>query len=174
MEISNGVKIFQKGEKVLHEKAKEISVAEIKSGKIQKIIKQMEKAIFENAEALAIAAPQIGEGLRIFVISEWTLNPKSEKPKTEFKNFVFINPKIVKTSKKKAFFPEGCLSAPEFTGTTLRPEKVTVEAYDRNGKKFQRGASGLLAQAIQHEIDHLDGTLFIDKATALMKNPLKN
>ncbi len=161
------VKIFQKGEKILHEKAKEVPVAEIKSGKIQKIIKQMEKAILENAEALAIAAPQIGKSLRIFVISEWVLNLKSEKPKTEFKNFVFINPKIVKTSKKKAFFPEGCLSAPEFTGTTLRPEKITIEAYDANGKKFQRGASGLLAQAIQHEIDHLDGILFVDKALNL-------
>ncbi len=174
--MNNGekIKIFQKGEKVLRLKAKEVPLEEIKSGKIQEIIKQMQKAILENAEALAIAAPQIGEDLRIFVISEWTLNPKSEKPKAEFKNFVFINPKIVKTSKKKAFFPEGCLSAPEFTGTTLRPEKVTVEAYDRNGKKFQRGASGLLAQAIQHEIDHLDGILFVDKAAGIVKNPPKN
>ncbi len=161
------VKIFQKGEKVLRQKAKDVPLEEIKSEKIQKIIKKMEKAILENEEALAIAAPQIGEDLRIFVISEWTLNPKSEKPKTEFKNIVFINPKIVKTSKRKAFFPEGCLSAPDTIGTTLRPEKVTVEACDENGKKFSRGASGLLAQAIQHEVDHLDGVLFVDKALNL-------
>lgn len=163
------VKIYEKGEKVLREKAKEIPVGEIKSAKIQGIIKKMEKSIAENDDAIAIAAPQIGEGLRIFVISEWALNPpdpssEEEAPnKNEFKNLVFINPKITKLSKDRKNFPEGCLSAPGMFGTVKRAEKVKVEAYDRGGKKFSRGASGLFAQAIQHETDHLDGILFVDK-----------
>jgi peptide deformylase len=121
----------------------------------------------ENDEALAVAAPQIGESWRITVISEWALSPNTENLKTEFKNMVFINPKIIKTSKTKKLFPEGCLSTPNLYGNVQRAEKIKVESYDKNGKKFQRGASGLLAQTIQHEIDHLNGTLFIDKASNL-------
>ena len=96
------VKIYEKGEKVLREKAKEVPIEKIKSVKIQNIIKKMEKSIAENDDAIAIAAPQVGEGLRIFVISEWTLNPpdplseEEPKNKNEFKNLVFINPKIIK------------------------------------------------------------------------------
>jgi len=123
----------------------------------------MEKTIAENEEALAVAAPQIGEGWRVFVISEWAANPSSEKLKSEFKNLVFINPEIIKTSKSKSKSPEGCLSVPEKYGSVARAEKIKIEAYDRQGKKFTRGASGLFAQAVQHEIDHLNGILFIDK-----------
>lgn len=157
------VKIFQKGEKILKEKAKEVPVEEIKSKKFQTIIKKMEKAVWENDDALAVAAPQVGESWQITVISEWALNTESQKPKTEFKNMVFINPQIIKTSKDKKIFPEGCLSAPNTFGNVARAEKVKIEAYDENGKKFIRGASGLFSQTIQHEIDHLNGILFIEK-----------
>jgi len=160
----NKTKIYQKDEKVLRKKAQEVPVKEIPTKKFQDIIKKLEKVILENEEALAVAAPQIGESWRITVISEWTLNLSSEKPKTEFKNMVFVNPKIIKISKTKKDFPERCLSATSEYGTVTRAEKVKVEAYDKNGKKFQRGASGLLAQTLQHELDHLDGILFIDKA----------
>jgi len=153
----------------LRKKAGEVPVDEIKTEKIQGIIKKMEKSIAENDDAIAIAAPQIGESLRIFVISEWTLSPtdyptgKEGPDKSELKNMVFINPKITKISKDKKNFAEGCLSAPGIFGTVKRSEKVKVEAYDRDGKKFSRGASGLFAQAVQHELDHLDGILFVDK-----------
>lgn len=154
---------------MLREKAKEIPAEEIKSKKFQNIIKKMKKVIAENNDALAVAAPQIGESWQITVISEWTLNPVSETPKTEFKNMVFINPKIIKASRDKKLFPEGCLSAPDQFGEVKRAEKVKVEAYNEKGEKFTRGASGLLAQTLQHEIDHLNGILFIDKATNLTK-----
>jgi len=161
------IKIYQKGEKVLRKKAKEVRVSEIKSARIQKIIEKMKTALLQSEEAVAVAAPQIGESLRITVISEWALEPNSTKPKNEFKIFVFINPKILKTSKKQVLYPEGCLSAPELYGNVERAEKVKVSAYDEQGKKLTRGASGVLAQAIQHEIDHLNGVLFIDKALYL-------
>jgi len=163
-------KIYQKGEKVLREKAQEVPVDKITTKKFQDIIKKLEKVILENDEALAAAAPQVGESWRITVISEWALDPASlpaqagEKPKSEFKNMVFVNPKIINSSKNKKDFPEGCLSAPNQFGTVKRSEKIKIEAYDKNGKKFQRGTSGLLSQTLQHEIDHLNGILFIDKA----------
>ncbi len=169
---NNKIKIYQRDEddEVLREKSKEIPVDEITSKKFQNIIKKMEQVIAEIDEALAVAAPQIGENWRITVISEWALNPASNKKEEEFKNMVFINPKILKTSKDKKFYPEGCLSAPDMFGEVERAEKIKVEAYNEKGEKFTRGASGLLAQTIQHEIDHMDGILFVDKAKNLSKN----
>ena len=79
-------------------------------------------------------------------------------------HFVFINPKILKTSRKKLDDSEGCLSVPGVFGIVPRAEKVKVAAYDERGKKFERGASGIFARLLQHEIDHLDGHLFLEKA----------
>ena len=156
-------KIYKKGEKVLREKAKEVPLEKIKDKKFQDIIKKLEEIIKENEDALAVAAPQTGESWRITVISKWALDPTTEKLKNEFENMVFINPEIINSSKDKRFFPEGCLSVPGHFGEVKRAEKVKIEAYDRDGKKFTRGASGLLSQTLQHEIDHLDGILFVDK-----------
>ena len=80
------------------------------------------------------------------------------------KDLVFINPKISKLSREKEWLPEGCLSVRWLYGKTLRSKKAMITAYDENGKKFTRGASGLLAQIFQHETDHLNGILFIDHA----------
>ena len=74
-------------------------------------------------------------------------------------------------SKKRQILDEGCLSVRPLFGKVERSEKATVTAYDENGKKFTRGGSGLLAQIFQHEIDHLNGILFIDKATDLKEQP---
>jgi len=82
---------------------------------------------------------------------------------------VFINPKILKLSKDKKLFPEGCLSAPNVFGEVQRSEKIKIEAYNEKGEKIQRGAAGLLAQTLQHEIDHLDGVLFVDKIHGKIK-----
>ena len=167
--MNSKIKIFEKGEKVLREKAKEVPAQEIKNKKFQKIIQKMEQVIAENEEAVAVAAPQIGEGWRIFAISEWAKNSEARKERKEFKNVIFINPKIIKTSQRQKSMPEGCLSTPSLFGTTKRAEKIRVEALDENGKKFTRSASGLFAQALQHEIDHLNGILFVDGATGLSK-----
>jgi peptide deformylase len=76
----------------------------------------------------------------------------------------FINPVIVKKSRETQVLEEGCLSIRYLYGKVRRSKKITVRAYDENGVLFERGASGLLAQIIQHENDHLDGILFVDKA----------
>ena len=85
-------------------------------------------------------------------------------PDKNRKDLIFINPKITKVSKTKQLLEEGCLSVRYVYGKVSRPEKVTIEAYDEDGKKFSRGFSGLLAQIVQHENDHLNGILFTDKA----------
>ncbi|NLE07191.1 MAG: peptide deformylase [Parcubacteria group bacterium] len=179
--------IVQKENKVLRQIAQEVSVEDIRSRKIETIIRRMIKALNNQDDGVAIAAPQIGENLRIFVISkkifeiieeEQKSNGKKSKrenldefensnKKKEYKDLIFINPEIIKISKKKMKVDEGCLSVRWLYGKVERAEKITVRAYDENGKPFTMGASGLLAQAFQHEIDHLNGILFIDKATDL-------
>ncbi len=173
--------ILQRDKKVLHEKAKEVAVKDIKTLKLRKIISEMSSALRSQDDGVAIAAPQIGYSLRIFVVSgkifdQDFLSDREDRlageksiddvKKTQVKNkdLVFINPKISKLSRDKEWMPEGCLSVRWLYGKTYRSKKATVEAYDEKGKKFTRGAAGLLAQIFQHETDHLNGILFIDHA----------
>jgi peptide deformylase len=172
-------KILQQKEKVLRQIAEEIPIADIKNKKIQNILKEMSQALLSQSDGVAIAAPQIGYKLRIFVVSgkiftkEFGNRPphsdsnRSTPPsqgEKNLKDLVFINPKISKLSRDKEWLPEGCLSVRWLYGNTFRSKKATITAYDENGKKFIRGASGLLAQIFQHETDHLNGILFIDHA----------
>lgn len=160
------MKIVQKENKVLRRIAKEVPMKEIKSRKIKGIIRNMSEALSAAEYGVALAAPQIGESLRIFIVDGNALKreEKPEKQKRKIDPWIFINPVIKKISKKKQIVPEGCLSVNGVYGAVKRAEKLTIEAYDETSKKFTRGASGLLAQIIQHEIDHLNGILFIDKA----------
>ena len=165
--------ILQQKEKVLRQTAKEVRVADIKSKKIKTILKDMSAALKSQNDGVAIAAPQIGYSFRIFVVSGKIFHKNFIKGEEEFKkvsnkeipkDLVFINPKISKLSREKEWVPEGCLSVRWLYGKTFRSKKATITAYDENGKKIIRGASGLLAQIFQHETEHLDGILFIDNA----------
>ncbi len=180
-------KILQKGEEVLREIAKEVPIRDIKTAKIQKILREMSESLKSQDDGVAIAAPQIGYPLRIFVVSgkifsQEFINDRKERIKERQdedtyiteppeageeispKDVVFINPKISRLSRDKTWLPEGCLSVRPFYGKTFRSIKATVMAYDESGTKFTRGGSGLLAQIFQHETDHLNGILFIDHA----------
>ena len=165
--------ILQQKEKVLRQTAKEVRVADIKSKKIKTILKEMSAALKSQNDGVAIAAPQIGYSFRIFVVSGKIFHKNFIKGEEELKkvsnkeipkDLVFINPKISKLSREKEWVPEGCLSVRWLYGKTFRSKKATITAYDENGKKIIRGASGLLAQIFQHETEHLDGILFIDNA----------
>jgi peptide deformylase len=178
------IRIVQKDNKVLRQIAKEVPVKEIGGRKINDLIKKMSDALSLTEHGVALAAPQIGESLRLFIVDKNALKQNQDEGRT-FANsakvrpspsspkktdpWVFINPVIKKISKKKQVVGEGCLSVEGMFGTIKRADKLSVEAYDENGKKFNRGASGLLAQIIQHETDHLNGVLFIDKAELLEK-----
>lgn len=168
--------IVQQNEPVLREIAQEVPLKDIGSPKIQKILKDMKVALASQDDGVAIAAPQIGVPLRIFIVSGAVLDMiknseeggaeliKAKKKKEVPPDLVFINPVITKLSKATEMMEEGCLSVRYLYGKVKRSIKATVTAYDENGKKFERGGSGILAQVFQHETDHLDGTLFIDKA----------
>src|SRR3989339_1046891 len=179
--------IVQKEDKVLRKMAKEVPISDIESRKIQTIIRRMQKALDKEDDGVAIAAPQIGESLRIFVLSkkifeimdEEKASKKSkrenleefEKQKPEYKDMVFINPEILKTSKEKKMMEEGCLSVRWLYGKVERSQKTLIKAYNENGKLFTMGGTGLLSQAFQHETDHLNGVMFIDKAKNLKDIP---
>ncbi len=171
MSISNSKKIIADPSPVLHQHAVDVPVTEITSKKIQQVLKEMTIALRSTSEGIGIAAPQIGHSLRMFLVSEEALRwnefeeiPREERKKKEWEYYAFINPLIKNISKKKTRETEGCLSVPKTYGAVERSEKVTIEAYDQKGTKFQRGASKLYARVIQHEVDHLDGILFTAKA----------
>lgn len=158
--------IVQQEHKVLRQVAKEVPIEDISSPKIKKIIKEMRESLFSQDDGVAIAAPQIGVSLRIFVVSHRIFAPKEDGTElTQKDDLVFINPKIVKFSKKTEWKQgEGCLSVRWLYGEVKRHTNVTIEYFNENGEEYSRGAGGLLAHIFQHEIDHLDGILFIDKA----------
>lgn len=169
------IKILQKGEKVLRRIAEKIKIKDITKPKIQNIIKDMKTAMHSQDDAVAIAAPQIGTSLQIFIVSKKVFNIPDEEDSTKEKHsnsyldIVFINPKIIKLSTKKNDMEEGCLSVRMWHGEVERSKNITIVAYDEKGKKFTRGAGGFLSQIFQHEIDHLVGILFTDKAKNLRK-----
>lgn len=165
------VTIVQNGDPVLRAVAKTVPVKDISSAKVQKVITSMKEALSSQDDGVAIAAPQIGHSLRIFVVSGKIFDDRWKRGEgipdgeaTEHEDMVFINPVITKTSKTKRWMHEGCLSVRPLWGEVNRSTHASIEAYDASGKKFSRGAGGLLAHIFQHETDHLDGVLFIDKA----------
>ncbi|MBP9759752.1 MAG: peptide deformylase [Candidatus Pacebacteria bacterium] len=166
--------IVQVGVPVLRQVAQAVPLSDIPSLRIQKILRDMEEALMAEPDGAALAAPQIGVSLRIFILSrrvfteDGTHDTASKDP-----HFIYINPVIIRRSRRKSNMDEGCLSVRGKYGTIIRSTNVTIEAYDEHGLKFTRGAGGLLAQAFQHETDHLGGTLFIDTAKELWDVDIK-
>lgn len=117
---------------------------------LRKLINDM-KSTMRNANGVGLAANQVGINERFFIVE------------FEDKFYAIFNPEIVKFSKKKNSFEEGCLSIPEEYGELERPSEITIKGFDRNGKRIKMRIWGHLAQIFQHEVDHLDGKLFIDK-----------
>lgn len=173
------VEIVQNGDKVLRKISKEVPISSITKPKIQKILADMKTALDTQYDGVAIAAPQIGVSLRIFVVSgrifdEDFISGKGpsqldSQKKKHAPSMIFINPVLKKISKDKKLMTEGCLSVRPLYGKVRRATRASVEAYDEHGKKFIKDASGLLAHIFQHESDHLDGILFIDKAKDLQE-----
>ena len=162
--LSKEITIVQSGDPILRKKSVAVKHDDIGSARIQNIIAIMKSAVDSQKDGIAIAAPQIGESLCIFVVSSKIMREADPKYKGKEDHLVFINPKILKLSRKMQDAEEGCLSVRWKYGWVKRAEKATISALDEKGKPFERGASGILAQVFQHETDHLEGKLFIDKA----------
>ncbi|HWC58001.1 MAG TPA: peptide deformylase [Candidatus Paceibacterota bacterium] len=151
------VTIVQEPADILREVARPVAPHTVKSPRIQKIIKDMRQALNAEADGVAIAAPQIGIPLRIIMIAKRASTLLTE-------DTVFINPEIIRSGKKKELLSEGCLSVRWKYGLVKRATSATVRALNKNGNECVTHARGLLAQIFQHEVDHLNGILFIDKA----------
>ena len=153
--------IVQKENGILRKIAKDVPIADITKAKIQNELADMREALNSQHDGVALAAPQIAISRRMFVVNPHVFTlVKVEGPQET----TFINPKIVFMSKDRKGMEEGCLSVRPLYGKVKRASRVTVEAYNDRGEKFTMEGTGLLAQIFQHEIDHLDGILFIDKA----------
>ena len=144
------MKIYKLGEEVLRKKA-----VPVEPGEINDEMRALFDEMFETmtaADGVGLAAPQIGISKRFFVmISDDNVRR------------VFVNPQIIATSNDLCDYEEGCLSLPGVSETIKRPSKVTVQALNERGKPFTLEASELLARIIQHENDHLDGIVYIDR-----------
>ncbi len=146
-------KIVLYGDEVLRKKCREVTAFDAKLGTL---IDDMVQTL-HKADGVGLAASQVGVLKRVVVIDVG-----------DGQVYELVNPVIVSTSGQQTG-PEGCLSYPGEYGIVERPNEVTVEAYDRRGKKFQATGTELLARAFCHELDHLDGKLFLDIATRLIK-----
>lgn len=147
--------------KILRTKSEEVK--NFKDTNLKQLVKDLIETLEKTKTGVGLAAPQIGKHLSVFVILKNIANQIANNHQ------VFINPKILKKSDQEITIEEGCLSLPASWGLIRRPEKIKIEAFDENGKKFKIKAEGFLAQIFQHETDHLNGVLFIDKALQLWK-----
>ena len=141
---------------ILRKKSKEINEKEISSHEFQELCLDMAKTMQEE-KGVGLAAPQVNKNIRLIVVNA------QDGPIT------MINPKILKKSWAKEWNEEGCLSIPGVYGEVKRAKKINCTFLDKKGKKIKMQANGLMAYIIQHEIDHLDGVLFIDKARNIKK-----
>ena len=163
------MEIVQDGDPVLRKTAKPVPESAFGSKELKETIKQMAAAVDAKPNGVALAAPQIGISERIFIVryDRMLPSPPEGEPLPPPEIGIYINPEIIKSSRRKVEMDEGCLSVDGVYGKTVRHERATVRARDIEGNTFERGGGGILAQAFQHEIDHLNGTLFTDHATAL-------
>lgn len=162
-------KIVQQNDPVLRAVSKKITHTEIQTPEFKKIVQEMFDALTSQKDGVALAAPQIGYSKRLFIVSSKIFESDTDIP------LVFINPKIIKKSSDKKNMEEGCLSCRWWYGKTKRASRTTVDALDENGHPIIIEGKGLLSQIFQHEIDHLDGILFLDHATKLHEvNPEPN
>ena len=118
---------------------------------IENLVARMTE-ILEKEKGVGLAAPQIGEKKRIFI---------TKVPRDILR--VFINPVIVQTSQELESYEEGCLSIPKVWADVIRPSAINIQAWDITGKVFRLNVEGILSRVIQHEFDHLNGILFIDR-----------
>ena len=150
------LKIEMLGADVLRRRADE--VAEVDDA-LRKLIRDMFETMYD-AEGVGLAGPQVGVSRRVIVVD---VNQEGTHP------FALVNPRIVESSRETDKAEEGCLSIPGVSSVVERASTLTVEGVDERGQPVRMEADGLLARCIQHEIDHLDGVLFIDRISALKR-----
>ena len=152
-------KVSRMGHPVLRQRAAEIPPAQMQSPSMQCLIDDMIETMIDY-EGIGLAAPQVFEPLRLIVLGDPAADPQDEAtiPLT-----VLFNPQFTTLSPERVDAWEGCLSIPQLRGGVPRAAAVEVRGYDREGQVVELEAEGLFARVLQHEIDHLDGVLFLDR-----------
>lgn len=154
--------IVQVDDPVLRQIAEEVPEEMFGTPELAAIVSDMAAALDAQPDGVALAAPQIAISYRIFLVRYDRMVPAEQSQESQLG--VFINPEFVNSSRRREVMDEGCLSVRGIYGQTYRHERATVRARLVDGTYFERGGGGMLSQAFQHEIDHLDGILFIDHA----------
>ncbi|MDH2433162.1 peptide deformylase [Pokkaliibacter sp. MBI-7] len=147
----------------LRTKATSFTAEEISDPQLQTMIDDMFETMYK-APGIGLAASQVNFHKRLVVID---VSEENDQP------LVFINPEVTPLTDELETMQEGCLSVPGFYEEVTRPERVRVKAIDRHGKAFEMEADGLLAVCIQHELDHLEGKLFVDYISPLKRNRIR-
>jgi peptide deformylase len=162
------LKVARMGHPVLRARAKPLDPADIKLPQIQQLIDDMFETMQEY-QGVGLAAPQVHEGVRLFVAG---FAPRRDEDDEEDEDrgvplMALINPEISVVGRDIEEDWEGCLSIPDVRGRVPRAQEISVKAYDRKGRRVQMNARGFTARVIQHETDHLDGVLFLDRMESL-------
>ena len=145
--------------------------------KLKELIDNMFETMY-NASGVGIAAPQIGQSIRLFIVDTTPFSEDdslSDNERNQLKSFkkIFINPEIIEESGDDWSFDEGCLSIPNIRESVLRQPEIKIQYFDENFIKHVQSFDGLLARVIQHEYDHVEGILFTDKLSSFKKQLLK-
>lgn len=157
------LKVARIGHPVVRETAKPVPAAEIQGAAFQRLVDDMVETMHEY-DGVGLAAPQIHVGWRLAVIE---ILPTDERAEDGVPVTVLVNPKLTPLGKRRARGIEGCLSVPGFRGVVARHERVKLEALDRHGKPWSVEAHGFFARVLQHECDHLDGRVYLDRMEGL-------
>jgi peptide deformylase len=167
------LKVARMGHPVLRARAQPLEPADIKSPRIQQLIDDMFETMQEY-QGVGLAAPQVHEGLRLFVAGfpprpggDEDDDDEEEGEDDRVPLMAIINPEIAIIGNDTADDWEGCLSIPEIRGRVTRAREIKVKAYDRRGGRIELNVRGFTARVIQHETDHLDGVLFFDRMASL-------
>lgn len=153
------LKVYEYPDPILREKATEVTDF---GDEFQQQIDDIVETLYAHAGAVGLAATQVGILLRFFVMDLHPNQPESELQ-------VLVNPEIVQSSRWKVA-REGCLSFPDYLANVKRAKRLTVAARDRHGKPFERDLEGFEAIVVQHELDHLDGIVFIDRVRSISRD----
>jgi peptide deformylase len=152
--------ITKMGHPVLRQPAREVDAAGLRSPEVRQLIDDMLETM-QGANGAGLAAPQVFESLRILVAHRPVRKKEGEDEVDT--SVVLVNPRILKASREGYADWEGCLSIPGIWGMVPRHHSIVVEAWDRDAKRVTLKAEGYFARILQHEIDHLDGILFLDR-----------
>lgn len=153
----------QFGNSVLRQKCTELSAEDVLSKEVQQLISNMRHTLKERKYGIALAAPQVAKSVALSVVHIRPTKTRPNLPKSKWADLVIINPRITKTYGTKQQLWEGCISLAEVFAKVPRYKKLQLEYLDENAAKQTKIFEDLLAQVIQHEVDHLNGTLFVDR-----------